>query len=90
MAGFTTTLRLLWPILISTLGTCTVLLVKCALTDGDSLTGAALRGAVGSLLVAGVVGYWTKVRDRLRRSIRGFMEEGRAQTAAQRQLRSRS
>ncbi len=90
MAGFTTTLRLLWPILVSTLGTCTVLLVKGALTDGDSLTGAALRGAVGSLLVAGVVGYWTKVRDRLRRSIREFMDEGRAQTAAQRQLRSRS
>lgn len=90
MAGFTTTLRLLWPILISTIGTCTVLLVRVAVDRGDSLAGAALRGAVGSLFVAGLVAYWTKVRDRVRRSIREFMTEGRAQTAAQRQLRSRS
>ncbi len=89
MAGFTTTIRLLWPILVSSVGTCTVLLVRSALTKGDSLTGAAVRGAVGSLFVAGLVAYWTKVRDHVRRSIRGFMDEGRAQTAAQRQLRSR-
>ena len=84
MAGFTTTLRLVWPIVVSTLGTCTVLLVRQAVERGDSLVGAAVRGAIGSLLVAGVVGYWTKVRDRLRAAIRGFMDEGRAQTAAQR------
>lgn len=84
MAGFTTTLRLVWPIVVSTLGTCTVLLVKQAHDRGDSLVGAAMRGAIGSLLVAGVVAYWTKVRDRLRAAIRKFMDEGRAQTAAQR------
>jgi hypothetical protein len=90
MAGFTTTLRLLWPILISTVGTCTVLLVRVAVDHGDSLAGAALRGAVGSLFVAGLVAYWTKVRDRMRVAIREFMNEGRAQTAAQKQSRSRA
>ena len=82
MAGFTTTLRLLLPIVVSALGTCTVLLVRTAVRNGDSLAGAALRGAIGSLLVAGLVGYWTKVRDRVRIKVRAFMEEGRAQTSA--------
>ena len=84
MAGFTTTLRLLWPIVISALGTCTVLLVRVAVRHGDSAIGAAVRGTVGSLLVAGLVAYWTKVRDPVRIRIRAFMDEGRAQTSAQR------
>lgn len=89
MAGFTTTIRLLWPIVVSTLGTCTVLLVQVAADHGDSLAAAAARGAVGSSLVAVLVSYWTKVRDRLHVSIRKFMDEGRAQTATQRSLGSR-
>ena len=89
MAGFTTTIRLLWPIVVSTLGTCTVLLVQVAADRGDSLIAAAARGAVGSTLVAVLVAYWTKVRDRVHASIRKFMDEGRAQTAAQRSLGSR-
>ncbi|CAB4362867.1 MAG: hypothetical protein F2681_03270 [Actinobacteria bacterium] len=84
MAGFTTTLRLLWPIVISALGTCTVLIVRLAVRHGDSTIGAAVRGTVGSLLVAGLVAYWTKVRDPIRIRIRAFMDEGRAQTSAQR------
>ena len=88
MAGISTAVRLLWPLLISTVGTCTVLLPRAALRSGASLSGAALRGAIGSLLVAGTVCYWVKVRDRLRRKIREFMDEGRAQTSAQRQQRS--
>lgn len=90
MAGFTTTLRLLWPLVISALGTCTVLLVRSAYRNGESLVGASIRGAIGSLFVAGLVGYWVKVRDDVRRKIRAFMDEGRAQTTAQRQQRSRA
>ncbi len=90
MAGFTTALRLLWPLLISAIGTSTVLLPRAALRAGDSLTGAAIRGALGSLLVISAVCYWVKVRDRMRRKIREFMDEGRAQTSAQRQQRSRA
>jgi hypothetical protein len=88
MAGVSTTVRLLWPFVISTLGTCTVLLPRQALRNGDSLAGAATRGAMGSLLITGLVCYWVKVRDEVRKKIRSFMEEGRAQTAAQRQQRS--
>lgn len=90
MAGFSTALRLLLPLVISTLATCTVLLPRAALRNGDSLVGAALRGAVGSLLVIGAVCYWVKVRDRVRVKIRQFMDEGRSQTSAQRQQRSQA
>jgi len=83
MAGFSTMLRLLWPFVVSTLGVCTVLLARAALRVGDSLVGAALRGAVGSLLVSVLVCYWVMVRDRARLKIREFMNEGRTQTAAQ-------
>lgn len=88
MAGFSTTLRLMWPVAVSTLGTCTVLLVQAAADRGDSLAAAAARGAVGSLLVAGFVAYWTKMRDPVRAAIRRFMDEGRAHTAAQRRAGS--
>jgi len=83
MAGFTTLIRLLWPLLISAIGTCTVLLPRAALTRGDSVVAASIRGGVGSLLVISATCYWVKVRDRLREKIRGFMDEGRAQTASQ-------
>ena len=88
MAGISTTVRLLWPFVVSTLGTCTVLLPRQALRNGDSLAGAATRGAIGSLLITALVCYWVKVRDEVRKKIRSFMEEGRAQTSAQRQQRS--
>ena len=92
MAGFSTTLRLLWPLVVSTLGTSTVLLARSALRNGESLVGGAVRGATGSLLVIATVCYWVKIRDRLRRKIREFMDQGRAQTAgkpsAPRQQRS--
>ena len=83
MAGFTTLIRLLWPLLISAIGTCTVLLPRAALTLGDSVVSASIRGGIGSLLVITATCYWVKVRDRLRAKIRGFMDEGRAQTASQ-------
>ena len=84
MAGFTTTIRLVWPILVSSLTTCTVLLVRSAWQHGDSLTGAAVRGAIGTVLVVLLVGYWVRVRDRVRHAIRKFLEEGRNATAQQR------
>jgi hypothetical protein len=84
MAGFTTTLRLIWPIVVSTATTCTVLLVRTAQRHGDSLTGAALRGALGATLFVALVAWWVRARDRLRLKIRSFLDEGRAYTANQR------
>ena len=84
MAGFTTTIRLVWPILVSMLTTCTVLLPRHALRNGDSVTAAAVRGSIGVLLVVALVAYWVKVRDRLHAKIRAFMQEGRALSSSQR------
>jgi hypothetical protein len=84
MAGFTTTLRLIWPILVSTLTTCTVLLPRDALRKGQSATAASVRGALGVLLLVALVAYWVRVRDRLRHKIRAFLDEGRAHTSSQR------
>jgi len=84
MVGFTTALRLLWPIVVSALGTSTVLLPRAALSLGGSVTGAAVRAALGCLLLAALVAYWVKVRDRVRQKIRRFMEEGQQHQARQR------
>ncbi len=84
MVGFTTFLRLAWPIVVSMLTTCTVLLPRAALEVGDSTVGAAVRGAIGALLVVVLVFQWVRLRDRLRRKIKSFMDEGRNYTAQQR------
>ena len=43
MAGFTTTIRLIWPVVVSTATTCTVLLVRSAQRHGDSLDRKSTR-----------------------------------------------
>ena len=82
MAGFGATIRLLWPVVVSGFG-CSMVFIVRATVDAEgpnaSLIGAAIRGAVGSLLLVVVVGYWVKVRDRIRRKFRAFMAEGRTQ-----------
>ncbi len=84
MVGFTTFLRLAWPIIVSMVTTATVLLPRAAYDLGDSATGAAIRGSIGALLVVVLVFQWVRLRDRLRRKIKSFMEEGRNYTAQQR------
>lgn len=79
MAGFGAVFRLLLPIVVSALGCATVFIVRAAADAGTSLTGAAIRAAVGSLLLAGLVSFWVKVRDRVRRKWRTFLEAGRTQ-----------
>ncbi len=88
MAGFTTTLRLVWPILVSTLGICAVLLPRAASRAGDSVEAASVRGAVGEVLFVVAVAWWVRLRDRVRRSVRAFMAEGRSYTASQRRQAS--
>ena len=82
MAGFGATVRLLWPIVVSAVGCSMVFALRAAADSGGGtgeLVGAAIRGAIGSVLLALLVGYWAKVRDRVRRKIKAFMNEGRAQ-----------
>lgn len=84
MVGFTTAIRIVWPILVSAAGASVVLLPRQAFRNGESVVGASFRGAVGALLIVVGVHQWTRWRDRLRRKFRSFMEEGRAYTAQQR------
>ena len=84
MAGFGATLRLLWPIVISAFGCSMVFILRAAAVADGPLVAAAIRAAVGSVLLVSMVGYWVKVRDRIRRKFRAFMDAGRAQTVGAR------
>jgi hypothetical protein len=84
MVGFSTAIRIVWPIVVSALTTCTVLLVRSADRLGGSTVSAAIRGSIGIMLVALLVYQWVRVRDRMRRKIRAFMDEGRSYQSQQR------
>jgi len=78
-AGFTTTMRVLWPLALSTLGALPVLAMRESPTAG---TGG--RSAVGAILFVAVVVWWVRRRDAWRRKVRSFLEEGRAAAGASR------
>lgn len=73
MAGFATTVRLLWPLAISVLGTLPMLMVVALPTAGS-----AVRATVASLLLVAATAWWVRRRDEWRRTVRRFLEEGRA------------
>ena len=72
-AGFTTTLRLLWPLAISTLAGLGVLWVR-----EQPSVGTAVRVAVAAALVVTAAVLWVRRRDEWRARIRAFLAEGRA------------
>ena len=84
MAGMSSALRVGIPVVVSALASATVLLVRRADQSDTSLTGAALRGAVGALLLTIVIVYWVRRRDLWRRRFRQFMSEGKAYGKQQR------
>lgn len=84
MVGFTTAIRMVWPIVVSSLSTSTVLLVRAAERVDGSTVGAAIRGSIGITLVVLVVYQWVRMRDRMRRKIRAFLAEGRSYQSQQR------
>ena len=88
VAGFTTTLRLLWPIVVSSLPTALALLPRSAAALGQSVVAAAVRAAVGIVLLVLLTAQWVRLRDRVRRSVRAFMADGRAHTAEQKRVRT--
>jgi hypothetical protein len=87
MAGVTTLLRVLIPLVVSAIATLNVLLVRSAALRGDSTIGAAIRGAIASTLLTAAVAYWVLKRDDIRRSIKSFMAQGRESTTQQRSAR---
>ena len=84
MAGITSALRIGLPILVSALAAATILLVRQAERLGTSVTGAALRGAIGTVLLAAAIGYWVRRRDQWKRKFRQFMSDGQSYTKQQR------
>ena len=84
MAGFNTAIRTMLPIIVSGLGAATVLIVRRAHEHGDATVGAAVRGAIGALLLIGGVLVWVRKRDSWRAALRSFMADGRSYTSQQR------
>jgi hypothetical protein len=84
MAGISSAMRIGLPILVSALSAATVLLVRRAEQLGTSATGAALRGAIGALLLTILISYWVRRRDAWKRKFRKFMSDGQAYTKQQR------
>jgi len=78
-AGFTTTMRLLWPIAVSVAGVVAVAVVAAAPSAA-----AVARSAVATLLLVAVVGWWVRRRDEWRQRWRRFLDEGRAAARASR------
>jgi hypothetical protein len=87
MAGFTTLLRVIIPLVVSALATVNVLLVRQAERNGDSTVGAALRGAIGTALLVAATAYWVRKRDDIRKAIKQFMNQGREYSTQQRSVR---
>jgi hypothetical protein len=84
MAGMSSAIRIGIPVMVSALAAATVLLVRRAEQLGTSATGAALRGAIGALLLTFLIAYWVRRRDQWKRKFRQFMSDGRSYTKQQR------
>lgn len=84
MAGFTTVIKTLIPLIVSAVGAAMALGVESALQDGGDPLPNAVRGAVAIVLLAVGTAAWVRYRDRARRKIRAFMAEGRDYTQQQR------
>jgi hypothetical protein len=84
MAGVTTVMRTLIPLLVSIAGALPVLAVRAAHEDGANELASAARAALAVVLLVVAVAVWVRKRDRVRRRVRAFMAEGRAATQQQR------
>ena len=88
MAGFTTVLGTLIPLVVPVLSALAAIAVRAAIVDGAATAVAvAARFAVGMFLLVAGVAAWVRFRDRIRARIRAFMSEGRTYTQEQRSQR---
>jgi hypothetical protein len=76
-AGFTSTLRLLWPIAVSAVSALAVVAMRELPT-----VGTAVRSAVGLALLVAVTLWWVRRRDDWRQKWRSFLEAGRRPTGS--------
>src|SRR5262245_10697769 len=77
--GFTNTLRLLWPIALSTVASLPIVAMR-----EEPSGGTAGRSIVAMLLVVAAAVWWVRKRDDLKAWWRGFLDAGRQTTGASR------
>ena len=88
MSGMTTIVRMLLPLVVSTLGGAAVLGVRSAHRTGSSEIGTALRLAIAQLLLCALVGWWVRRRDVWKVKFNAFIAEGKQASAQQRSARA--
>lgn len=88
MSGLTTILRTLLPLIVSVIGSAGVLMVRGAHNLGQSTVQAAVRIAIGLLLLVALTAQWVRRRDDWRMKFKSMMAEGRDVTAQQKAQRS--
>ena len=87
MAGFSTVLRTLVPLLVSIAGMLSILPVRSAFERGDQVVAAAVRAGIAVVLLVAATALWVRHRDRMHRKFRSFMDEGRSYSQQQRSTR---
>ena len=87
LSGMTTVVRMLIPIVVSTLAHVGVVVLRNAHTRGQSEIGTALRIVVAQLLVCAAVAWWVRRRDAWKIKINAFLADGRQASIQQRNAR---
>ena len=88
MSGMTTIVRMLLPLVVSTIGSAGVLAVRAAHRSSSSEFAAAIRIAVAQLMLCAFIGWWVRRRDAWKIKFNAFMAEGKQASAQQRAARS--
>jgi hypothetical protein len=80
MAGVSTVLRTLVPLVVSIAGALPVVAVREVVEreGASSAIASAGRGVLAVVLLVAGVAWWVRARDRVRSKFRGFMAQGRA------------
>ena len=88
MAGLTTILRTLLPLIVSIIGSIGVLVVRAAVNAGQSGAQAAIRIGIALLLLVALAIQWVRKRDDWKLKFKSIMAEGRDVTAQQKAQRA--
>jgi hypothetical protein len=83
VAGMTTMTRAVWPPIVAILGSLPILAVREGVENGDNAVGAALRTAIGVVLLLGFVGAWVRHRDAARTWWKSFVDGGKQSAMGQ-------
>ena len=77
VAGTATMVKAAWPLALSIAGSLPVLAVRAAYEDGQQPVAAALRTAIGAVLLVAAILTWVRFRDDARRWWRSHLDQAR-------------